>query len=90
MSASQAQVVLGDGLRCIGSPLYRFGAFNSGASGSATKGRGIIASSCSSLPSAACIHAGQTWNFQVWYRNPTGPCGHGTNLSNGESVTFTP
>ncbi len=90
MSASQAQVVLGDGLRCIGSPLYRFGAFNSGAGGSATKGRGIIASSCSSLPSAACIHAGQTWNFQVWYRNPTGPCGNGTNLSNGESVTFTP
>jgi hypothetical protein len=90
MSMVQAQVALGDGLRCIGSPFYRFGAFNSGSSGSGTKGPGIIASSCATLPMAACIHAGQTWNFQVWHRDPLGPCGHGTNLSNGESVTYSP
>jgi hypothetical protein len=90
MSAAQVQVPLGDGLRCVGSPFYRFGSFNSGPTGSASKGRGIIAASCTMLPSAACIQMGQTWNFQVWYRNPTGPCGSGTNLSNGETVTFSP
>jgi hypothetical protein len=90
ISSSQAQAVLGDGLRCIGSPFHRFGSFNSGATGAFTKGPGIIASACASLPSAYCIHIGSTWNFQVWYRNLTGPCGGGSNLTNGMQVTFTP
>ena len=30
------------------------------------------------------------WNFQYWYRDPTGPGGSGFNLSDGLNVTFCP
>jgi hypothetical protein len=89
-SQATVSVPLGDGLRCVGSPFYRFGSFNSGPTGTSVKGPGIIGSSCSSLPPGGCIAPGSTWNFQVWYRDGLGPCGTGTNLSNAESVTFTP
>jgi hypothetical protein len=90
MGSVQTQNPLGDGLRCVGNPFHRFGSFNSGASGSAVKGPGIIGSACSTLPPAYCIHVGSTWNFQTWYRNLTGPCGNGSNLTNGMQVTFGP
>jgi hypothetical protein len=89
-SPAMIRVTLGDGLRCVGSPFYRFGAFNSGPTGVGVKGPGIVASSCSSLPPGGCIQPGSTWNFQVWYRDGLGPCGTGTNLSSAETVTFTP
>jgi len=91
LSTSQAQAILGDGRRCVGNPFQRFGTFNTGASGSGTKGPGIVASSCSTLPPAYCIAPGSTWNFQVWYRNYAGgPCGNGSNLTNGLQATWTP
>jgi hypothetical protein len=90
LSAFQAQTVLGDGLRCVGNPLRRFGSFDSGPTGSAVKGPGVISQSCSTLPAAYCITLGSTWNFQVWHRNPTGPCGGGTNLTNAMEVPITP
>ena len=90
LSHNQAQVTLGDGLRCVGSPFHRFGTFNTGGTGSGTKGPGIIASSCATLPASYCIGEASTWNFQTWYRNLTGPCGHGSNLTNGVHVVFTP
>ena len=34
------------------------------------------------------ILAGQTWNFQGWYRDPNGPCGTQFNLTNGLAITF--
>ncbi|HTF89356.1 MAG TPA: GEVED domain-containing protein [Planctomycetota bacterium] len=36
------------------------------------------------------ITAGSTWYFQAWYRDPTGPCALGSNLTNGLGITFTP
>jgi len=42
------------------------------------------------FPLATQIHAGQTWNFQCWYRDASSTCGASTNLSNGLSVGFTP
>ena len=33
---------------------------------------------------------GETRYFQVLYRDPTGSCGNGFNLTNGASVTFEP
>ena len=90
LSSSQTSVILGDGRRCVGSPFRRFGTFNSGATGSGTKGPGIIASSCATLPPAYCIGSASTWNFQVWHRNLTGPCGNGSNTTNGVQVIFSP
>ena len=57
--------------------------------GSAVKGPGIIAASCATLPPTYCIGPASTWNFQAGYRNPTGPCGGGTNLTNAMQVTLT-
>jgi len=91
MSQNTTQVVLGAGLRCVNSTIYRLGAFNSGPGGTTTYGPEIVYNSCSgSLPAAACIQIGQTWHFQGWYRNVTGPCGANTNLTNLLSVPFTP
>jgi hypothetical protein len=36
------------------------------------------------------ITAGSTWYFQAWYRDQTGPCVLGSNLTNGLGITFTP
>jgi hypothetical protein len=89
MSGSETSVPFGDGLRCLGGTLYRFGVFNSGPTGSGSKGPGIAAESCAVLPAAACITIGSTWRFQVWYRDPLGPCGTFSNVSDGLRVTFT-
>ncbi|MGK0219471.1 MAG: hypothetical protein ACI9HE_002973, partial [Planctomycetota bacterium] len=87
-------VVLKDGSRCV-SPgslsLYRFlPAFASSGSGSASVSSVIDYSCGGSLPTAACITSGATWYFQGWYRDPSGPCGQGSNLTNGLAVVFTP
>lgn len=88
MSGSTTQVPLGDGLRCVSSPIYRYGLFNSGPSGIATRGPELVGNSCG-MP-GGCIVAGTTRHFQVWYRNNVGPCGNGSNLTNLLTVTFTP
>lgn len=81
---------LGDGLRCVGGSTFRYGIQNSGSSGEIVSGPGIIATSCASFPSLGCITAGDTWYFQVWYRDPGGPCGSGFNFTNGLEVEFVP
>jgi hypothetical protein len=42
------------------------------------------------LPSGGHIQAGQIWHFQVWYRDPAGPCGQGSNMTNAVRVMFGP
>lgn len=79
-----------DGLRCVGGQTYRYGAQSSGGSGSITLGPGLAALSCSSFPASGCIAAGTTWRFQFWHRDPDGPCGSGSNVTNGLAVTFGP
>ncbi|MFN0009506.1 MAG: hypothetical protein ACKVXR_16530 [Planctomycetota bacterium] len=90
MAAGQTFAPLGDGIRCVSNPFKRYGSFNSGAGGTGSKGPGLVANSCATLPAAYCIGPASTWNFQVWYRNAAGPCGTGTNLTNGLNVTWTP
>ncbi len=90
MSPATTLVPLGDGLRCVAGPIYRFGSYNSGPAGIAYKGPEIVSTSCTSLPAGGCIGVGSTRHFQGWYRNVTGPCGNLTNLTNLLSVTFTP
>ena len=92
MGAGQMNALFGDGKRLVaggGVGLFRLGIQQVDSAGVMTLGPGIVAQSQNLLPPGN-ITAGQTWNFQCWYRNPAGPCGSGFNLSNGLQVSFTP
>lgn len=74
---------------CLGAPIARFNAVggysigNSGTSGSISL---LIDMNNIPLTPVASILAGETWNFQAWYRdlNPTNT----SNFTDGLSVTF--
>ncbi len=93
MGPIQVSVPFGDGRRDVGAgagSVYRYPAKNSGAAGVLPLGPGIVTYSQLNFPTAGQIQAGQIWNFQGWYRDPSGPCGKGFNLTNAVSVGFTP
>lgn len=92
MGPGQLSTIFGDGLRCVGAAgvgVFRFPPVNGGAQGTLVHGP-VVGHSQAVFPAQGQITAGSTWNFQAWYRDPSGPCGGGFNLSNGLSVTFTP
>ncbi|MDA1265319.1 MAG: right-handed parallel beta-helix repeat-containing protein [Planctomycetota bacterium] len=92
MGGGQANAVIGDGLLCISggaSGIFRYGVQNTGSQGVLTLGPGITSLS-QQFAMSGHIAAGETWHFQVWHRDPQGPCGSGTNFSNAIAVTFTP
>jgi len=68
-----------DGLRCAGGTVTRMGA-STAVGGVAQWGPG--------LPVGLAVPA--TRHFQVWYRNITGPCGAGSNLTSARTIVFTP
>ncbi len=74
--------LFGDGRLCVGGGIQRLTLVFSNASGDAHYGPGII--------SQGGWSSGMTRQFQVWFRNPTGPCGGGFNTSNGVEVLFQP
>ncbi|MFT4541790.1 MAG: hypothetical protein ACI835_004252 [Planctomycetota bacterium] len=85
MGQGQIQFPFGDGLRCVGAAggsLVRFPVTSSGPTGTIALGPGFMGSTV--------ISAGSTWNFQGWFRDPTGPCGFAFNLSNAISVPVQP
>ena len=91
MGAGTLRLVFGDGLRCVGgggSGIFRFPLRMADSAGVMLEGPGIVArtSSCSSCN----LVAGSTWNFQMWNRDPMGPCGFGSNTSSALAVTFAP
>jgi hypothetical protein len=75
---------LGDGLRCAGGSLFRFGVRIASNQGTADWGPGLAAQ--------GGWQAGTTISLQVWYRDPVGssPCGTGFNLSGGRYVALIP
>ncbi|MBK7643257.1 MAG: lamin tail domain-containing protein [Planctomycetes bacterium] len=78
---------LGDGLLCVNTNLRRLGVRNSGASGS------ILIPSGPDLPISTMglvPPTGATRYYQGIYRNLAGPCGTGTNGTNGVSVIWVP
>ncbi len=91
MGAGATDLPFGDGMRCV-SPgtkgLFRFPVRNSGPSGLLREGPGLVALSHARFAANGQITAGQTWNFQAWFRDPLGPCGSAFNLSNALRVTF--
>lgn len=76
-------ILFGGGLRCAGVGVQRVGVRVPDVAGHALWGPG--------LAGVGGYAAGDTRNFQIWYRDPAGsPCGSGFNLSNGVSVSFIP
>jgi len=91
MAQQTSRLPWGDGLLCIGglSKIFRLPpALNSGLNGTVSTGPGLVALSQTQLvPVPGGIQAGDTWNFQAYYRDTLG-CGSGFNSSNGVAVTF--
>lgn len=86
---AQACVPFGDGLRAVapGATGYRrFPVQLSSAEGTLTQGPGLVA--FSSGFSGGGFTAGETWFFQAFYRDVSGPCGNAFNVTNGLAVTF--
>jgi len=92
MGGGQTQVAFGDGNRCVSSGatgVFRFPIARSSADGALTAGPGLVAHSLG-FADAGRLRAGDTWNFQCWFRDPGGPCGSAFNLTNGLEITFSP
>ena len=93
MGPAQSQVIFSNGVRVAGpqnpTGIYRFGGAAADAQGRVMRGPGLVAYS-QGFPPLGRIQAGQTWNFEYWYRDPNGPCGSNTNFTNGVKVTFGP
>ncbi|MCB9915264.1 MAG: hypothetical protein H6828_08955 [Planctomycetes bacterium] len=82
---NQISAPFGNGVRCVGAGgigTFRLPLTNSGPSGTYT--RPLDHNTLSHA-----IAAGETWNFQCWYRDPAGG-GAAFNLSDGVSVFFCP
>jgi hypothetical protein len=62
---TQTQVPFGNGWRCVGNPLYRLPTTTSNIFGDL-----YWALNLNALPGGVQIHAGETWYFQAWYRDP--------------------
>ncbi len=92
MAMNTSRLPFGDGRICIAglSKIFRLPpALNSGPTGSVRGGPGYVAVTNTALvPVPGGIQAGDTWNFQAFYRDVAGCAGF--NISNGVSVTFTP
>ena len=81
----QVQVGLGNGFRCVGGAVRRLPIVGATASGAV---RYPIELMSATLPTGA-ITAGETWNFQYWFRDVQG-FPFRFSLSNGLRVPFTP
>jgi hypothetical protein len=62
---NQTLVPFGNGWRCVGSPLHRLPTTTSNLFGDL-----VWPLNLNALPSGVQIHAGETWYFQAWYRDP--------------------
>jgi Matrixin len=81
---NQASVPFGNGIRCVGSPFFRLPAVHAGIFGDTSFNLDLT-----SLPQGVQIHAGESWNFQNWYRDPAAG-GANFNASNGLNIVFCP
>ena len=86
-STNGTSLSFGDGLRCVGGRLYRFPVRQSDAAGTFQEA-GLVATS-NTFHAGGAVTAGSTWNYQVWYRAPGGPCGTDFNVTNALPVTWT-
>lgn len=85
--ATGPPVTVGSGLLCLQGPIYRGSVVATDASGNQSLNGGLVAWS-QTLPLAGQIDPGDTFGFQLWYRDPTHWCST-SNVSLGLEVTFT-
>lgn len=93
MGAGTNHVPFGDGFQCAGAGgygLFRFPVQSATGVGAFAFGPGISSFAAGHFGPTGQIFAGQTWNFEGWYRNSLGPCGSGFNTTNAVSVVFSP
>ena len=62
-----AFTAFGNGTRCVGNPVFRLPIVQANPFGETD-----FAVDYGALHACGTISAGQTWNFQYWYRNPAG------------------
>ena len=87
-AATIPPVTFGNGLLCVGGPLYRLPPILAVPAGGTITYTGVVAGSTIN-GAAGSIVPGSTWSFQTWYREfGGGPCGAGSNTSNALTVTF--
>jgi hypothetical protein len=88
----QTSVPFGDGTLCVsssGAGVFRFGPpGQTNANGKITRTVNWNAAPTGTGPGA--VTPGTTWNYQLWYRDPSGPGGSGFNLSDALSATLCP
>ena len=92
MGPSTGSAFMGAGIRCVApgsAGLFRFPPSPTGSAGTFQLGPGIVGYSKSSFPPQAAITVGSTWYYQSWYRDPNGPCGQSSNVTNALEVLFT-
>jgi hypothetical protein len=86
--AAQGQVILGEGMLCVATPVQRIQPVLL----TDEQGDAALAIDFTQEPfnsGAFAVNPFSTWNFQFWYRDPLGgPAGF--NFSNGLEVTFCP
>lgn len=86
-NGSQFGVAINDGIRCLlAGGTSRLDNFTSDSNGSFK----YTPADLWAHPQSVWITSGSTWYFQTWYRDGSGPCGTGSNFSNGFAITFTP
>jgi len=90
MGNGSANAFVADGIRCVGGTwIRRFSALSTGAAGAFSMGPGMI-NTIETNWGPGMISPGTTMYFQSWGRDiKQSPCGSGSNLSNGQAVTFT-
>lgn len=94
MGLGSGTSTIGDGIFCTGSVgggygNYRYPVAQASPGGTFTMS-GFAAHANQHFDFLGRIQAGSSWHFQIWYRDPAGPCGHAFNTSNGYQVTFAP
>lgn len=85
MGPGQASTPFGNGTLCVGGGILRLLPAVGTGPGSCT----LALDFTNPSSTASQIDAGETWNFQFWYRDVAAG-GAGFNLSNGLSATFCP
>lgn len=81
--AGGAGVIFGDGKRCAGGTVVRLGRKPNVGGASRWPEAGDPPISVRGM-----VPVGATRTYQAWYRNPAGPCGSGSNLTNGVRVSW--